>query len=57
MMVGQVRDGFYVEAGATDFVVISNSLYFELNYGWTGMLAEGHPLYIESGYVTSVQLK
>lgn len=33
-------DGFFVELGANDGVDQSNSLYFELNRGWRGVLVE-----------------
>ncbi len=37
------RDGFFVEAGAFDGYTLSNSLFFEVNRGWTGLLAEANP--------------
>ena len=37
---GRVKGGFFVEAGADDFLLNSNSLWFELNHGWTGLLVE-----------------
>lgn len=36
-------DGFFIEAGAHDGYLISNSLYFELKYNWTGLLVEPNP--------------
>ena len=36
-------NGFFFEAGAYDGVAVSNSLFFELNRGWTGLLVEAHP--------------
>ena len=36
----QLRDGFFVEAGADDLVEDSNTLYFEIERGWTGILVE-----------------
>jgi FkbM family methyltransferase len=36
------RDGFYVDVGAYDGIVISNSYYFE-QIGWTGVLVEPNP--------------
>lgn len=35
--------GFFIEAGAGDGEIISNSLYFELKYKWTGLLVEPNP--------------
>jgi hypothetical protein len=40
---GQVKNGFFVEAGASDFVTGSNSLWFEMKYNWTGVLVEPNP--------------
>ena len=41
-------DGFFFEAGAYDGVAVSNSLFFELQRGWTGLLVEAHPDNYES---------
>lgn len=35
--------GFFIEAGAYNGYSISNSLYFELRYNWTGLLVEPNP--------------
>ena len=35
-----LRDGFFVEAGAAGGEEDSHSLYFELERGWTGLLVE-----------------
>ena len=40
---GQVKNGFFIEAGADDFERNSNSLFFELERGWTGLLVEPLP--------------
>jgi len=40
---GQVKDGFFVEAGASDFVTGSNSLWFEMKHNWSGVLVEPNP--------------
>jgi len=37
--------GFFIEAGASDGETISNSLYFEIKYGWSGLLVEPNPDY------------
>ena len=35
-----VRDGFFIEAGADDLLKDSNTLFFELERNWTGILVE-----------------
>tara|TARA_B100000925_G_C21904877_1_gene428796 strand:+ start:78 stop:857 length:780 start_codon:yes stop_codon:yes gene_type:complete len=37
------HNGFYVELGANDGALASNSYYFELKKGWTGVLIEPAP--------------
>ena len=37
------RNGFFIEAGAFDGEVKSNTLYFEIKYNWTGLLVEPNP--------------
>ena len=39
----QKKDGFFIEVGAYDGVAFSNSLFFELSRGWTGLLIEANP--------------
>ena len=46
---GQVRAGFFIEAGAGDFEESSNSLHFELERGWTGLLVEPSPAIYPKG--------
>jgi FkbM family methyltransferase len=38
--LGSLRDGYFVEFGATDGVKFSNSWYLEHELGWQGILAE-----------------
>ncbi|XP_069956572.1 protein Star-like [Cherax quadricarinatus] len=38
-----MKDGFFVEVGAVDGEFLSNTLYFERNRGWTGLLIEAFP--------------
>ena len=38
-----IQDGFYIEAGAFDGELRSNSLFFELEKGWNGLLVEPNP--------------
>jgi FkbM family methyltransferase len=40
---GHRRGGFYVEVGALDGVIMSNTYYFEHSLGWTGVLIEANP--------------
>ena len=46
---GKVQNGFFIEAGADDFEVDSNSLHFELEHGWTGLLVEPNPTIYPKG--------
>lgn len=42
---GHKRGGFFVEFGATDGVLLSNTLMLERHFGWTGICAEPNPDY------------
>ena len=35
--------GFFIEAGAFDGEISSNTLFFELKQNWTGLLVEPNP--------------
>jgi len=37
------KNGFYIELGALDGVLYSNTKFFEENHGWSGILIEPHP--------------
>ena len=39
----RIKNGFYIEAGAFDGELRSNSLFYELTYGWDGLLVEPNP--------------
>jgi FkbM family methyltransferase len=43
----EMRDGFFVEFGATDGVSLSNTVLLEQAYGWRGILAEPNPIWHE----------
>ena len=45
----QVKNGFFIEAGADDFEKDSNSLLFEMEYGWSGLLVEPNPTIYPKG--------
>ena len=39
----KIKTGFYIEAGAFDGELRSNSLFYELKKGWNGLLVEPNP--------------
>lgn len=42
-LLGGMRNGFFIEAGAYDGEAFSNSLFFEVSRNWTGLLIEPNP--------------
>ena len=46
-----LKNGFFVEAGADDFLFGSNTLLFEEKYNWTGLLVEPIPFRFKLGWV------
>jgi len=40
---GQLKNGFFIEAGAVDFETFSDTLYFEIKHNWNGLLVEAIP--------------
>jgi hypothetical protein len=42
-ILGKQKEGFFIEAGAYDGEEFSNSLYFETNKNWKGLLVEPNP--------------
>ena len=53
----QVRNGFFIEAGAADFETDSNTILFETQYGWSGLLVEPNPAIYSKVYISSLLLK
>ena len=47
----QVKNGFFIEAGADDFEKDSNSLLFEMKHGWNGLLVEPNPTIYPKGFL------
>ena len=45
----KVKDGFFIEAGADEFVEGSNTLRFERKHNWTGVLVEPNPMRFPRG--------
>lgn len=46
--LGFKKGGYFVEFGATDGILLSNSYLLEKHYEWNGLLAEPNPVYFES---------
>lgn len=44
-MLDELREGYFVEFGACDGKLLSNTLLLEEAYGWTGILAEPNPVW------------
>lgn len=42
-LLDKQKSGFFIEAGAYDGEMLSNSLYFEKEKGWSGLLVEPNP--------------
>ncbi|XP_066966400.1 protein Star-like [Macrobrachium rosenbergii] len=46
-MLNGMKDGFFVEVGAADGESLSNSIFFEKELGWRGLLIEATPGYFK----------
>jgi len=46
---GKLKNGFFIEAGSYDSQANSDSLYWELKHGWTGLLVEPDPIAFDVG--------
>ncbi len=46
---GQLQNGFFIEAGSVDAETLSDTLYYELKYNWTGLLVEAVPAIYHKG--------
>jgi len=46
---GELKGGFFLEAGSHDAEKHSDSLHFEIRHGWTGLLVEPNPLAFSEG--------
>ena len=46
---GKVENGFFIEAGADDFLDGTNTLLLEEKYNWTGLLIEPNPIRFNLG--------
>jgi FkbM family methyltransferase len=48
LLVNQFKPGYYIEIGANDGFTLSNTVYLEEHFGWSGLLAEANPKYADS---------
>ena len=46
---GNMKNGFFIEAGSHDSETNSDTLHFEINHGWRGLLVEPHPIMFSVG--------
>jgi len=45
-ILSQIKNGFFVESGALDGELHSNTLMYEMSHHWTGLLVEPDPRYV-----------
>lgn len=48
LLVNRFSRGYFIEIGANDGFTFSNTVYLEEHFGWTGLLVEANPKYIDS---------
>ncbi len=48
LLVNRFNPGFFIEIGANDGFELSNTIYLEEQFGWTGLLVEANPKYVDS---------
>jgi FkbM family methyltransferase len=48
LLANRFRTGFFVEIGANDGFMLSNTVYLEEQFGWNGLLVEANPQYLDS---------
>lgn len=48
LFANRFRPGFFLEIGANDGFTMSNTIYLEEQFGWSGILVEADPRYRES---------
>ena len=48
LIVNKFTPGYFVEIGANDGFNLSNTLYLEEQFNWTGLLIEANPRYLDS---------
>ena len=46
LIANRFQPGFFVEIGANDGYTLSNTLFLENQFGWTGLLVEANPSYL-----------
>ena len=48
LRVKKKKPGFFIEAGAADGENLSNTLFLEVKHGWTGLLVEANPTFVNN---------
>lgn len=48
LLVNRFGSGFFLEIGANDGFTLSNTVYLEEQFNWTGIIVEANPYYSES---------